>query len=105
MSRVSVDAPQSNGNLVMSFVDDVSIATATVAEHIDRTGEVLSRLRRAGLKCQPSKWEFLKCSIKDLGRIVDKEGVTPDLESLEAVMPWKRPRNKRESQSFLGFAN
>ncbi len=29
----------------------------------------------------------------------------PDPESVETVMQWRRPRNKRELQSFLGFAN
>ena len=95
----------SYGNLVMCYVDDVIIATGTVDEHIDRIGEVLSCLRRAGLKCKTSKCEFLKCSIKYLGRIVDKEGVRRDPETVETVMQWRRPRNKRELQSFLGFAN
>ncbi len=36
---------------------------------------------------------------------MDKEGVRPDTESIETIMEWRRPRNKRELQSFLGFAN
>ncbi len=31
--------------------------------------------------------------------------VKPDPESVQTVMQWTRPRNKRELQSFLGFAN
>ena len=99
-----MDVAQSYGNLVMCYVDDVIIATGTADQHIDRIGEVLSCQRRAGLKFKHSKCEFLKYSIKYLGRIVDKEGVRPDLESVETVMEWRRPRNKREMQSFLGFA-
>ena len=72
MSRVLMDVAQSYGNLVMCYVDDVIIATGTVDEHIDRIGEVLSCLRRAGLNCKSSKCGFLKCSIKYLGRFVDK---------------------------------
>ena len=75
MSRVLMDVAQSYGNLVMCYVDDVIYATGTIDEHIDRIAEVLSRLREAGLKCKPSKCEFLKCSIKYLGRIVDRKGV------------------------------
>ena len=105
MSRVLMDVAQSYGNLVMCYVDDVIIATGSADDHIDRIGEVLSRLRQTGLKCKPSKCEFLKCSIKYLGRVVDKEGVRPDPDSVETIMQWTRPRNKRELQSFLGFAN
>ena len=105
MSRVLMDVAQSYGNLVMCYVDDVIIATSTVDQHIERIAEVLSCLRNAGLKCKPSKCEFLKCSIRYLGRVVDKGGVRPDPESVETIMDWRRPRNKRELQSFLGFAN
>ncbi len=105
MSKVLMDVAQSYGNLVMCYVDDVIIATSTIDQHIDRISEVLSCLRRAGLKCKPSKCEFLKTSIKYLGRIIDGEGVKPHPESIQTVMQWKRPRNKRELQSFLGFAN
>ncbi len=83
MSRVVMDVAQSYGYLVMCYVDDVIIATETIDEHIDRIDEVLSCLREAGLKCKPSKCEFLKCSNKYLGRVIDKEGVRPDPESVE----------------------
>ncbi len=89
----------------MCYVHDVIIATAGVDEHTDRINEDLSCLREAGLKCKPSKSEFLKCSIRYLGRVVDKEGVRPDPDSVETVLQWRRPRNKRKLQSFLGFAN
>ncbi len=100
-----MDDAQSYGNLVMCYVDDVLIAPGSIDDHITRIGDVLSRLRQARLKRKPSKCEFLKCSIKYLGRIVDKEGVRPDPDSVETIMQWTRPRNKRELQSFLGFAN
>ncbi len=105
MTKVLVDVAQSYGNLVMCYVDDVIIASSTKDQHIDRIGEVLSCLRRAGLKCKPSKCEFLKTSIKYLGRIIDGEGVRPDPESIETVMQKKRPRNERELQSYLSFGN
>ena len=64
----------------MCYVDDVIIATSFIDEHIERVGELLSCLRKAGLKCKPSKCEFLKSSIKYSGRIIDADGVRPDPE-------------------------
>ena len=52
------------GNLVMCYVDDVVIATPTLADHIDRLDEVFSCIKRAGLKCKQSKCEILRDSIK-----------------------------------------
>ena len=87
-----MDDAQSYGNLVMCYVDDVLIAPGSIDDHITRIGDVLSRLRQARLKRKPSKCEFLKCSIKYLGRIVDKEGVRPDPDSVETFMQWRRRR-------------
>ena len=59
----------------MCYVDDVVIATPTLEDHIDRLDEVFGCMKRAGLKCKPSKCEILRDSIKYLGRMVDRHGV------------------------------
>ena len=66
------------GNLAMSYVDDVVIATPTLEDYIDRLDEVFGCMKRAGLKCKPSKCEILRDSIKYLGGMVDRHGVRPD---------------------------
>ena len=58
-----------------------------------------------GLKCKPSKCEILRDSIKYLGRLVDKHGVRPDPEAVEAVLTWNAPKTDTQLMSFLGFAN
>ena len=62
-------------------------------------------MKRAVLKCKPSKCEILRDSIKYLGRMVDRHGVRPDPEAVEAVLTWKAPRTDTQLMSFLGFAN
>ena len=93
------------GNLVMCYVDDVVIATPTLEDHIDRLDEVFGCVKRAGLKCKPSKCEILRISIKYLVRMVDRHGVRPDAEAVEAVLTWKAPKTDTQLMSFLGFAN
>ena len=93
------------GNLIMCYVDDVVIATPTVEDHIERLEEVFSCMKQAGLKCKPSKCEILRDSIRYLGRLVDKHGVRPDPEAVEAVLTWKAPKTDTQLMSFLGFAN
>ena len=43
-------------------------------------------MKRAGLKSKPSKCEILRDSNKYLGRMVDRHGVRPDPEAVEAVL-------------------
>ena len=62
-------------------------------------------MKRSGLKCKPSKCEILKDSIKYLGRMVDKHGIRPDTDAVEAVLTWKSPKTEHQLMSFLGFAN
>ena len=73
--------------------------------HIVRLDEVFACMKRSGLKCKPSKCEILKDSIKYLGRMVDKHGIRPDTDAVEAVLTWKSPKTEHQLMSFLGFAN
>ena len=89
----------------MCYVDDVVIATPTLEDHIDRLDEVFDCMKRAGLKGKSSKCEILRDSIKYLGRMVDRHGMRPDPEAVEAVLTWKAPRTDTQLKSFLKFAN
>ena len=105
MAQALTRVTKKYGNLVMGYVDDVVIATPTLEDHIDRLDEVFGCMKRAGLNCKPSKCEILRDSIKYLGRMVDRHGVRPDPEAVEAVLTWKAPRTDTHLLSFLGFAN
>ena len=76
----------------MCHVDDVGIATPTLEDHIGKLDEVCTCVKQTGLKCKPSKCEVLRDSIKYLIRLVDKHGVRPDPEVIEAVLTWKAPK-------------
>ena len=102
MDWVFSDIKQEFGNMVIYYVDDVLIATKTIEQHVTRLNQAL---RQAGLKCKPEKCDLLKQSVKYLGRVVDAEGMKPDPEAVEPVISWRPPRNLKEMQSFLGFAN
>ena len=81
------------------------IATATLEDHIEILDEGFTSMKQADLKCKPSKCETLRDSIKYLGRLVDKRGVRPDPEAVEAVLTWKASKTDTQLMSFLGFAN
>ena len=67
--------------------------------------EVFTCMKQAGLKCKPSKYEILRDSIKYLGSLVDKHGVRPDTEAVEAVLTWKAPKTDTQLLSFFAFVN
>ena len=105
MAHALTGVAKKYGNLVTCYVDDVVIATPTLEDHIDRLDDVFGCMKRAGLKCKPSKCEILRDLIKYLGRMVDRHDVRPDPEAVEAVLTWKAPRTDTQLMSFLVFAN
>ena len=105
MAQALTNVTKKYGNLIMCYVDDVVIATPILEDHIERLDEVFTCMKQAGLKYKPSNCEILRDSRKYLGRLVDKHGVRPDHEAVEAVLTWKAPKTDTQLMSFLGFAN
>ena len=103
MAQVLTRVTKKYGDLVMCYVDDLVISTPTLEDHIDWLDEVFGCMKRAGLKCKPSKCEILRDSIKYLRRMVDRHVVRQDPEAVEAVLRWKAPRTDTQLMSFLGF--
>ena len=91
------------GNLVISYVDGVIIATSTLADYFDRLDEVFDCMKRVGLKCKPSKCDILRDSIKRLGRMVDRHDVRPDPGVVEVGrVKLEDPQNRQAAPELLG---
>ena len=93
------------GSMDMAYIDDVVIATETSGDHVERLRDVFQCLSEAGFKTRDSKCDFVKSEIKYLGRIVSTEGIKHYPKAAAKLQDWDIPRNKSETQSFLGFAN
>ena len=84
MAQSLIGITKKYGNLVMCYVDEVVRATLNLADHIKRLDEVFDCMKRAGLKCRASQCEILTDSMKYLGRMIDRHGVRPNPEAVEA---------------------
>jgi hypothetical protein len=91
--------------VVCIYLDDILIFTKTRKEHERVTQMVLQRLRENKLFLKLDKCEFERTSIEYLGLIVSEGQVSMDPVKVKGVQEWPRPKNKKEVQSFLGFAN
>ena len=59
---------------MLTYIDDIVIATEAVEVHSDRLREVFECLREAGFKMRVAKCDFMKSEIKYLGRMISAEG-------------------------------
>ena len=89
---------------VVVFVDYVLIYSQSEDEHDDHLRIVLQALRDHHLYAKFSKCEFWLIEVKFLGHAVSASGVSVDLEKVEAVMSWERPKSVFKICSFLGLA-
>ena len=81
---------------LLLYLDDVVVIAPTFDSHLEKLEEVLSQLRKARFKLNPSKCEMLQRKVKLLGHIVSEEGVATNPDKIEAVRNWKTPTRLKE---------
>ena len=89
---------------IVVFVDDILIYSQSEWEHEYHLRIVLQLLRDHQLYTKFSKCEFWLTEVRFLGHVVSGSRVSVDLEKVEAVMRWERPKSVFEIRSFLGLA-
>ena len=87
------------------YMDDIIVFSRTPEEHIHRLTAVISKLRAAGLKLNPTKCDLFRQQIHYLEHVVSKEGISTDPDKIKAVTEWPKPTTVTEVRSFLGFVN
>ena len=70
------------------YVDDVICFANSFEEHVERMGQVFTRLSAAGLKLKPSKCKLFQRQVAFLGHIVSQAGVEADPSKVEAIVDW-----------------
>ena len=88
---------------VVSFLDDILVASPSVEEHLDHLDKVLTALGRANLKLHPRKCAVARDSAKCLGHLLDKDGIRPDPTNLVKVTSWPTPTTVKGVRGFLGL--
>ena len=87
------------------YLDDIVIFSATWEDHLKHVKLVLERLKQAGLTVKLAKC-YLGCQeIEYLGHMIGLGQMTPKDTKVKALLAAERPQNKKQLQSFLGFAN
>lgn len=92
-------------DFAFAYIDDVCIASANSTEHDKHVRAVLDRFREHGLIVNAAKCEFFVDSVTFLGHTVDKNGIRPLTEKVEAISNFPKPSTVRELRRFLAMIN
>ena len=90
---------------VFLYLDDILVQGANDAEHFERLRLVLSTMQDAGLRLSIKKCSIAVPSIAYLGYKIDKEGIHPTKEKIQAIAEAPAPTNVTGLRSFLGLLN
>jgi hypothetical protein len=90
---------------VVVYLDDILIYTKTMEEHRKLVTQVFSILQSEGLAVAAHKTFFHVKEVEFLGYIINANGVEMSTRKVEAVRSWETPKNLKDVQRFLGFAN
>jgi hypothetical protein len=92
-------------NFILLYLDDIIIYSRTWKEHIEHLKCVFNRLSEHNLQINIQKCKFGRSEVKYLGHIISINGITPDIEKIDAIKSMKTPNNIKQLQSFLGSIN
>lgn len=84
-------------------MDDVTIFSTSLQEHVQNLKLVFNKFREAKLKIQLDKSEFLRKEVEFLGHVVTTDGVKPNPKKLIAIKNYPLPKTARDIKSFLGL--
>ena len=90
---------------IVCQMDDVLIFGKTKEEHDIRLTKALDRIHSAGVTLNREKCLFGQNSIKFLGHVVNKQGISADPDKVVAITQMKAPQNISALRRFLGMVN
>ena len=90
---------------VLIFLYGVLTYSKTPNDHLHYLEKAFLTLRRAGLKLKPKKCNFFQTEVHYLGHVIDKGGIRPNPQKLDAVRNWERPKTVTQVRSFTAFCN
>ena len=64
---------------LLVYLDDISVFSSTLTNHLSHLEEVFKQLITANLKLKPKKCTFFKEQLDYLGFIINKKGLQPQL--------------------------
>lgn len=96
------DGSQFDKTLTM-YVDDYLIATrGSFSDHLDAICNIFTVLQLNNFTLKLDKSIFCEKKVNFLGFELSTDGIRPLSEKLDSISKFKKPKNRKELQSFIG---
>ena len=87
------------------YLNNMLVYSPKEEKHIEHVLKILKRLQDHGLQVNVDKYEFSVKKMKYLSLIISTDGISMDLEKVQAILNWKTPNSVKDVQAFLEFSN
>ena len=88
---------------VVVYLDDITLISVTISEHLELLKRVLHRLAEYRLELNTKKCKFCYSEIDLLGFTVNSKGTRPNGKHIEAIKNMKPPTNVDHVHKILGL--
>lgn len=92
-------------DFVFPYVDDLCIASSSIAQHKEHLRQVFQRLRENELAINPGKCQIGLQEVTFLGHIITAKGIKPSKIKVEAIINFPQPTTAKQLKRFLGTIN
>lgn len=87
---------------LLCYLDDLILITeGSYSKHLAELQIVFDRLRVFKLRANRAKCMFVRTSVKYLGHIITRDGVSPDPDKVTAISNMRTPSSMKHLKSFL----
>jgi len=86
----------------VGYIDDIIIFSDNWEDHVAHLRQLFDALRAANLQLSPQKCTFGCATVKYLGHVVSREGISVSPEYINAVKNFPVPINAKAVQRFIG---
>jgi len=80
-----------------AYLDDILIYSNLEEEHVEHVKWIIQHHLQAGVDLNPEKSEFPLETVRYLGLIISRKGISMDEDKVETVRNWSREKNTKNS--------
>ena len=93
------------GKYCLNWSDDCICYSQTFQAHLDHLESIFKRFQNAGIKLNLEKCKFLQPSIDYVGYTIDKNGLHPNQNKINAINEIQVPTNLKSVRGFIGVCS
>jgi len=93
------------GISVCIYIDDIFIFSKTYKDYLHHVRTVLQRLKEHKFYANQEKSQIMPGVLQCLGHVITQRGISPIQKSVQKILDWPQPQNKKILQEYMSMVN